>query len=210
MTKELFFVHPETPVTEAQAMLRREHIHRLPVIDTRSKSLVGIVTEKDLLYAAPSPATTLNVYEMTNLLSKLAVSKVMTKEVISTGPDELVENAARMMIDANIGGLPVVDGDGNLVGIVTETDVLKLFIEVFGTREPGLRAAVRVSDRPGTLARLGADVVEKGGNVISVGTWPGKTPADVVVILKVSGVDRDALLAALEPDVMEVIDVRET
>jgi len=210
MTTGLFLAHPDTPVTEAQAMMRREHIHRLPVVDRHTKRLVGIVTEKDLLYAAPSPATTLNVYEMNDLLSKLKVSAVMTRDVITVRPDDLVEHAARIMVDDDIGGLPVMDNDGFVIGIVTESDIFKLFIDLFGTRESGIRATLRVPDEPGKLAKLSADIVSHGGNIISIGTWPGNNPTNVVVVIKVRDMTREQFISSVEADTQEVLDLRET
>lgn len=210
MSTNLFVVHPKTPVTDAQEIMRREHIHHLPVIEERTKKLVGIVSEKDLIYAAPSPASTLDVYEMTRLLSKLSVSKVMTRELLTTGGNELVEDAARTMVDHDIGCLPVIDEAGDLIGIVTESDIFRLFIDLFGTRESGLRATLRIPEEPGEIARLGADISEHNGNIVSIGTWPGDKPTNAVCILKVSGMSRDELLSSVEKHILEVIDIRET
>jgi acetoin utilization protein AcuB len=208
MTHNPFTVFADTPMADAQALMRREHIHRLPVL-SREKKLIGIVSEKDLLYASPSPATTLNVYEMSNLLSKLKVDKVMTKEVVTVEEDTLVEDAARLMVDRNIGGLPVL-GDGNLVGIVTESDIFKLFIELFGTRRKGLRCTLLIPERVGELAALASAISERGGNIISVGTFPGEDPTNAIATLKVDQIEKEALLSACGPFVQEVLDVRET
>jgi acetoin utilization protein AcuB len=207
MTKNPFTVKESEPVTEAQAILQREKIHRLPVLD-RHDALAGIVSEKDLLYATPSPATTLNVYEMSNLLSKLKVSAVMTKEVITVSSSTPVEDAARLLVDNNIGGVPVVD-DGKLVGIVTESDLFRLLIDMFGTRHKGVRVTLRVPERPGELADATKAVAEAGGNLIALGTFSGNDMTNAVIILKAEGIEKDRLLAVLDPLVIEVIDVRE-
>ena len=210
MSDNLYTVHPDTPVTDAQDVMRREHLHHLPVVDGHSKRLVGIVSEKDLIYASPSPASTLDVYEMTRLLAKLTVRKVMTKTVLTCRPKDLVEDAARKMVDNDIGCLPVVDDDGYPVGIITESDVFRLFIDLFGTRERGLRATLRIPEEPGELAKLGSDVAGHGGNIISIGTWPGDKPTNAVCIIKVSGMDKDNFLSSVEKHILEVIDIRET
>ena len=191
-------------------MMRREHIHRLPVIDQHSKKLVGIVSEKDLIYNAPSPASTLNVYEMTNLLSKLKIGSIMTKKVITVRPKDLVEDAARIMVDNNIGGMPVLDDKGLVVGIITESDIFKLFIDLFGTREPGLRATLRIPEEPGEIAKLGEDIVAHNGNIISIGTWPGNNPTNAVCIIKVAGMTKEQFVSSVEKHILEVIDIRET
>lgn len=210
MSDNLYTVHADTPVTDAQDLMRREHLHHLPVVSDHNKKLIGIVSEKDLLYASPSPASTLDVYEMTRLLSKLVVSKVMTKQVLTAHPNDLVEDAARKMVDNDIGCLPVVDGNELPVGIVTESDMFRLFIDLFGTREKGLRATLRIPEEPGELAKLGSDVADHGGNIISIGTWPGDKPTNAVCIIKVSGMDKDSFISSVEKHIEEVIDIRET
>lgn len=208
MTHNPFTVFVDTPVTDAQALMRRERIHRLPVL-SQDKRLVGIVSEKDLLYASPSPATTLDVYEMANLLSKLKVEKVMTKDVVTVTQETLLEDAARIMVDSNIGGLPVMS-DGHLVGIVTESDIFKLFIELFGTRRRGLRCTLLIPERVGELASLASAIASAGGNIISLGTFPGEDATNAIATLKVDQIERDALLEACSPFVEEVLDMRET
>ena len=207
MTKNPFTINEHDPVTDAQALMRREKIHRIPVVNN-AKKLVGIVSEKDLLYASPSPATTLNVYEMSSLLSKLKVERVMTREVITVSPDTLVEDAARILVDNNIGGLPVLEHE-KLVGIVTESDLFRLLIDLFGTRAKGVRATLRVPERPGELADTTRVIADAGGNVISIGTFSGDDFTNAVMIVKVQGVGKEHLIELLRPLVVEVLDVRE-
>ena len=194
-------------VTDAQSLMKREKIHRLPVLDHRRK-LVGIVSEKDLLYAAPSPASTLSLYEMSNLLAKLKVEKVMTRELVTVTPSTLVEDAARVLVDNDIGGLPVMEGD-KLVGIVTESDLFRLLIDMFGTRRKGVRATLRVPERPGEIADMAKAISDAGGNIISMGTFPGNDLTNAVMIVKVEDIDKDKLLKILEPLIVEAMDVRE-
>lgn len=207
MTANPFTVGENDSVRDAQSLMQREQIHRLPVLNG-SKKLVGIVSEKDLLYATPSPATTLNVYEMSNLLSKLKVQSVMTRAPLTIGPETLVEDAARTLVDNNIGGLPVVE-NGTLVGIVTESDLFRLLIDLFGTRKSGVRATLRVPERPGELADTTRVIADAGGNVISVGTFSGNDLTNAVMTLKVEGITKEHLIAILEPMIVEVMDVRE-
>lgn len=207
MTHNPITIRPETTVTEAQAILKREKIHHLPVLD-KSNKLVGIVTEKDLLYASPSPATTLNVYEMSDLLSKLKIEKVMTKSVFTVTEDTLMEDAAHLMVDKNIGGLPVMRSD-ILVGIVTESDIFRLFIEFFGTRRKGFRVTALVPEERGKLAKMTSAIAERGGNIISVGTFLGDDVTSSVILVKVEDIEREKLQEALAPYVKEIIDFRE-
>ncbi len=206
MTAHPITVQEDTPVAEALSFMRQNRVRRLPVLDRRSR-LVGIVSEKDLLYASPSPATSLSVYEITYLLSKLKVKEIMTREVITVCPDCPLEEAARIMVDHKIGGLPVVE-DGRLVGIITETDLFKVFLEMLGAREQGLRATLSVEDRPGVLAGLTAEVARAGGDIVALGTFYGRDRTHGTITMKVRGVEENALRAALERTGAQVLDLR--
>jgi acetoin utilization protein AcuB len=208
MTRNPITIRPDTPVTEAQAMMKREKIHHLPVLD-KDEKLVGIVSEKDLLYASPSPASTLSVYEMSSLLAKLKVEKVMSKNILTASEDVPLEEAARMMADRGIGGLPIMRG-GSLVGIITESDLFRVFIELFGARQKGIRVSLTVSNVKGALARVSGAVTNAGGNILALGTFLGEDPSQGRVTLKVDGMSRDALVAALTPVAKSIDDVRET
>lgn len=207
MTQNPYTVEESDTVRDAQTIMEREKIHRLPVLN-HQKKLVGIISEKDLLKASPSPATTLTVYEMNNLLAKLKVEKVMSRKVVTIKPDTLVEDAARMLVDHNIGGLPVMDGE-KLIGIVTESDLFRLLIDLFGTRRKGVRLTLRIPERAGEMADMTKTITDAGGNIISLGTFPGNDVTNAVLILKVEDIGRDQLVRILEPLVVEVMDVRE-
>ena len=208
MTRNPITIRPDMPVTEAQALMKREKIHHLPVLD-KDEKLVGIVSEKDLLYASPSPASTLSVYEMTSLLAKLKVEKVMSRNVITVTEDVPLEEAARIMADKGIGGLPIVRGSA-VVGVITESDLFRVFIELFGARQKGIRISVTVPNVKGELAKVSAGVANAGGNIIALGTFLGEDPSVGRVTMKVDGMTRDALVALLRPMAKSIDDVRET
>ncbi|HEY3474839.1 MAG TPA: CBS domain-containing protein, partial [Anaerolineales bacterium] len=132
MSRPVICVSPEDPINEVLAMFRNEHIRRAPVM--QEGKLVGIVSERDLLNASPSSATTLSVWEMNYLISKVKVRNVMTKKVITVDADTPIEEAARIMADKKIGGLPVVS-NGKVVGMITETDLFKILLELMGARQ---------------------------------------------------------------------------
>lgn len=207
MTRNPITIRPDTPVTEAQAMMKREKIHHLPVLD-KDEKLVGIVSEKDLLYASPSPASTLSVYEMTSLLAKLKVEKVMSKSVFTVAEDVPLEEAARIMADRGIGGLPILRG-GALVGVITESDLFRVFIELFGARQRGIRISLTVPNVRGELAKVSGAVTGAGGNIIALGTFLGDDPSQGRVTMKVDGLDREALVRVLTPLAKSIDDVRE-
>ncbi|MGD8519178.1 MAG: CBS and ACT domain-containing protein [Anaerolineae bacterium] len=198
----------DVPITEALRVMRENQVRRLPVLDPDGR-LIGIVSEKDLLYASPSPATSLSIYEMHYLLSNLKVEELMTTDVITVTPDVPLEEAARVMADNKIGGLPVVEGN-MLVGIITETDIFKLFLELLGAREQGLRLTIEVPERKGEIARLTTKIAQLGGNILALGTFLGDDPTTGVVTLKVEDVPVDDLEHAMRDLDLEIRDARET
>jgi len=206
MTRNPLYIHPEMSVPDARAFMKKEKVGRLPVLD-KDNRLVGIVTERDLINASPSVATTLDMYEMSYLLSKLKVDKVMQKKVITVDENVVVEEAARIMVDNNISALPVMRGDA-LVGIVSDGDLYRLFINLFGARKVGVRVTCMLPDRPGVLHSITELIAEKKGNVISLVICDGADVNSRMCILKVSNIEREDLLAAIKPVAIEIIDVR--
>jgi acetoin utilization protein AcuB len=208
MSKNPYTISPETPVADALRRMREIHIRRFPVLDKGGK-LVGIVSEKDLLYASPSPATTLSMHEMHYLLAKLSVAEVMKRDVVTTTEDTPVEDAARIMTDRKIGGLPVVR-EGRLVGIITESDLFKLFQELLGARQRGVRLTMLIPEVRGTLAQITTAIAQQGGYIHALSTFLGEDPTNYLVTLKVADVPKDKLIEAMRPLAIKMVDVRET
>ncbi|MCD6442569.1 MAG: CBS domain-containing protein [Thermotogae bacterium] len=170
MTRKVITISPDTSFHDALKLMKDKKIRRLPVVE--NDKLVGIVTEKDLLYASPSMATTLDIWELHYLLSKLKVKEIMTKEVITVREDDSIVKAALEMAENKVGALPVLNEAGNLVGIITETDIFKIFIEMMGTRRNGMRYTFETEDRPGLIKDLSKIVYDSGGSIISFVTIP--------------------------------------
>jgi acetoin utilization protein AcuB len=206
MSRHPITITADVPIDEALKLMQAKKIRRLPVLDKKGK-LVGIVAEKDLLYASPSPVTSLSIYELHYLVSKIKVADVMTKDVITVGENTPLEEAARIMVDHKIGGLPVLRG-GALVGIITETDLFKIFLELLGAREAGVRVTMLVPERLGILATITRDIAEKGGNIISLGTFLGEDPTNSLITVKVAGVEQETLVSGMKALGMEIVDAR--
>ena len=207
MSKNPICTTPDTSVTDARALMTKEKVNKLPVLD-RDSRLVGILTKNDLARAAPSAATTLDMYEMGYLLSKLKVEKVMTKNPVTVQDDEVIEEAARIMADKDIGCLPVMKDD-LLVGIVTESDLFHKFIEMFGARHHGVRAMIEVDEKPGELAKVTNGIASIGGNIVSTVTSEGASVATRRVTCKVANTTLAALRAELEKANIAILDIRE-
>jgi acetoin utilization protein AcuB len=198
---------PDMSVTEALRMMKEKKIRRLPVLDSHGK-LVGIVSDKDLLYASPSPVTSLSVWEMNYLLAKLKVEEVMTHKVLTVTEDTPLEEAARIMADNKIGGLPVMR-DEALVGIVTETDLFKTFLDLLGARQPGVRVTALIAGAKGTLAKITNAIFSAGGDIVAFTQSKDATQTRWEVTLKVEDVSKDKLVEVLKPVVQVILDVRE-
>jgi acetoin utilization protein AcuB len=207
MSRPVISVTPETPINEALAMFREEHIRRAPVM--KDGKLVGIVSERDLLNASPSPVTTLSIWEMHYLISKVTINQVMSKKVITVDQDTPIEEAARIMADKKIGGVPVVSA-GKVVGIITETDLFKTFLELMGARQKALRVTATIEDKPGQLALLTKAIANCGGNFISFGMFSGPDANTRAVTFKVEGMKKNEIKEALEPIVVKFWDIRQS
>lgn len=209
MTQPPVTITEDTSIDRALQLMREKRIRRLPVLDKHGK-LVGMVSEKDLLYASPSPATTLSIYEVAYLLSRITVREVMSKELITVTEDTPLEEAARIMADNRIGGLPVVRGE-QVVGIITETDIFKILLEMLGARTDGVRLSLLVPEGKGVLAKITARIAEVGGNILALGTTLGKDSAHREIIIRVSDVPKETLVQALQHlDLpVKVLDARE-
>ena len=208
MTRNPVTVKDDTSLYDALKIMRENKVRRLPVLDKGGK-LVGIVSEKDLLYASPSPATSLSVWEINYLTSKITVRELMTKKVITVCEECPIEEAARTMVDNKIGGVPVMRGD-RLIGIITETDLFKAFLELLGAREQGTRFTLLVPEKKGMLAAMTRRVSEMGGNIVALGTFLGEDPSNRLITMKVQDVDKEELWPKLEELGVKLVDVRET
>lgn len=208
MTSPAVTITPETPFQDALKLMRDKKFRRLPVVDSAGK-IVGIVSERDMLHASPSPATSLSVWEVNYLLWKLKISDIMTHNVLTLQQDTPIEDAANLMVTHKIGGVPIVDDSGKVVGVITETDIFRAFVEMLGGGEHGLRLMVQVPAGSGTLAKLAGKIAEQGGVILSVGSMNRETDGAREVIIKVKGVTKDKLIPALESIGDHVVDARE-
>jgi acetoin utilization protein AcuB len=208
MTLNPVTITPDVSVTDALRLMSEKKIRRLPVLDGEGH-LVGIVSDRDLLQASPSPVTSLAIWEIHELLAKLTIEKMMTREVITVPEDTPLEEAARVMADSRIGGLPVMRGT-ELVGIISESDLFKTLLQLLGGRRPGVRITVATSGAKGTLAGITGAIFGAGGDIVGLGfselqgaegTW--------VNTFKVQGIPKDRLVEVVRSHVREILDVRE-
>jgi acetoin utilization protein AcuB len=208
MSSPAVTVTPDTAFPDALKLMREHRFRRLPVVD-KNGLLVGIVSERDLLYASPSSATSLSMWEIQYLLGRLHIEKIMTREVITTTPDTPVEDAARLMVAHKIGGLPVVDDGGDVIGVITETDIFQTFVEMFAAGHPGVRLTLEVPEGKGVLLQLCRIIFDLGGTIMSVGSFNGQGSDARGLVVKVRDVEGGALVRAFETLGDHVVDARD-
>lgn len=205
MSRPVIFVSPDDSISDILVMLKKEHIRRAPVL--KDGKLVGIVSERDLLNASPSSATTLSVWEMNYLISKVKIKNVMTKKVTTVTRDTPIEEAARIMADKKIGGLPVMDGE-RVVGMITETDLFKVFLELMGARDKGIRVTASIEDKPGELAKITKAIANAGGNFVSFGFFSGEDASTKILTFKVDGIKQAEIKSVLKDVIKKFWDIR--
>ncbi len=167
MTKKLITVDDETPIIKAFRIMKDNNIRRLPVM--RNEKLAGVITDRDLKEATPSKATSLDVHEIYSLLSEVKVKDIMSKDLLTIGPDESIEKAAMLMLNKKISGLPVIEA-GNLTGVITQTDIFKALVDISGLTRGGIKIAVELPDVPGTTQEVINTIRAHNGRILSVMT----------------------------------------
>lgn len=153
MTKDVISVESDVSMMKVSKLMKEKHIRRLPVVDA-GKKLLGIVTDRDIKEASPSKATTLDIHELYYLLSEIKVKDIMTVKPFTVTADNTIEKAALMMMEKRVGGLPVVDEKGVVVGIITESDIFKVLISITGAKYGGVQLALKLPNTQGSLKEV--------------------------------------------------------
>ncbi|MEO6325492.1 MAG: CBS and ACT domain-containing protein [Thermoanaerobaculia bacterium] len=196
MTRYPATIELDQPVGKAIQLLKERKVRRLPVL--RDGKLVGIVTDRNLKEAQPSQATSLDIWELHFLLEKLKVSDVMSKRLFTIAPDDTIEKAAMIMLEKKVGGLPVVDAAGALVGMLTQGDVFRALVDVTGVKFKKTRVSLLLPDEAGSIREL-ADACRLHGKIISILVSYNQVPAGMrEVIMRIDTSDARALKADLE------------
>ena len=167
MTQDVITVTPDTSMMKASKILKENRIRRLPVVDAEGR-LIGIVSDRDIKEASPSKATTLDMHELYYLLSEIKVKDIMTRDPFTVRAEDTVETVALNMIEKRIGGLPVIDDGGKLVGIISDSDVFKVLITITGVRHGGVQFAFELENTPGTLKPIVDTLREHNARIISI------------------------------------------
>ena len=196
MSKSPITIKRDDSFQTALNLLRQGGVRHLPVLE--GKKLVGILTDRDLRQASPSPATSLSIYEIKYLLNKIVVEDLMVKDVITVPPATTIESAAKLLYEHKIGALPVVDEKEELLGIITETDILETFVETTGLGKPSSRIEVEMEDKPGALAKVAQLIKIHDVNIISVMTIPATTKTKRIVVFRLATTNPSAVRNEIE------------
>ena len=167
MTKHPITMTSSATVGEVDRIMKKNKIHRMLIVD--EDKLVGYLSDRDVMRVAPSPATSLSKFEIRELLDKLSVKDIMQKKVVTVSEDATIEEAALIMYQNKVGGLPVISQVGKVVGIITATDILKTFLEVMGLPSGGkIRMTLEVENKIGVMADITKIIANSGINIDSL------------------------------------------
>ena len=167
MTTEAISVQPDTSLSRCQKLMKEHGVRRLPVVDD-SNRVIGIISDRDVKSASPSKATSLEVHEIQYLLAEVKAKDIMTSNPICVKSNESISKVALIMLDKKIGGMPVVDDDNHLLGIITDQDLFKLLVEITGVRQGGVQLNFVISDAPGSMRVLFDTLRERRARILSV------------------------------------------
>jgi acetoin utilization protein AcuB len=205
MTKDPITVTPDTLAIEAQKLMKDHHIRRLPVVE--KGKLVGIVTFRNLIEAAPSSATSLSIHELNYLIMKIKVKDLMKKKVIAVSPEDTVIDAIVLGTEKGMGGFPVVDEKGYLLGIVTETQIARAMVQLFGTNvKQEIIALENVDLQTGTLGKIVSLIEKLGVTVMSVFSIPRRTTDLLRMYVRIKSDRKDEVVAELKKAGYEIAD----
>ena len=165
MSKDVITVNVNDPIIDAIKLLKHNKIGRLPVM--KKGKMVGIVTDRDVKRASASDAVSLEIHELLYLLSKVKIEGIMSKPPITVPPDYTIEETAEVLLENKISSTPVVDDQGQLVGIITQNDLFRALISLTGERKKGIQFAFKVEDRPGSTKEL-ADIIRNYNGRLAV------------------------------------------
>lgn len=213
MNNKVITVEARDSMQYAMKLMKENDIRMLPVMSTGK--LVGVITDRDLKRASASDATTLEIHEYIYLLSKIKVKDIMAKEPITVPFDYTVEETAQVLLDNKISGVPVVDHRGQVLGVITQTDLFKVMVSLTGLKKRGIKFAFRLEDKPGSIKEVADLIREHGGRIATILTsYDGVKEGYQKVYIRMYGVDRAKLPTLKEKlkakgDFLYMVDLRE-
>lgn len=206
MTKNLITINANDVISKAAEIMAEKKLHRLPVL--QDGQLVGLVTKGKITSSTSGGATSLSIFELNYLLNRTSVKEVMIKkkDLITISSDKLMEDAADMMLRHDIGCLPVVD-NGELVGILTQNDLFKAFLDILGYNRKGSRIDVHVPDTLGVLGEVSKVFVANNANITNFTVYRNNDDTTADLILRSDLLETDQLVEDLNNNGFKVNSV---
>ena len=209
MSRPVVTVDENNSMQTGTLLLKKHEIRMLPVM--KNNKLTGIITDRDLKKASASEATTLEIHELLYILTKIKVKDIMTKDPITVPVDYTVEETAEVLLKHKISGVPVIDKEGAVVGVITQTDLFRVIISLTGVGKKGIQFGFKLEDRPGSIKEV-ADVIRAYGGILT--SYKGAPEGYRWVYIRMHGIDRSRI-ENLKQDLLEkapllyVVDHRE-
>jgi len=213
MSKDVITVDVDDSMQNAIYILQEHNINILPVME--NGNIVGIITDRDLKKASPSDATTLDMHELLYLISKIKVRNLMKKTVYTIPPDLTIEEAAAILLEKRISGLPVVDEKNQLIGIITRSDLFRVIISLTGLGKKGVQLAVRIKDMPGPIKEIRELISVYGARTACIlSSGDNAPPGYLHIYFRVYQIDREKLPSLIKEiekkgSMLYVVDHRE-
>lgn len=204
MTKNPICIDVNAKISDVVDVMNEHHLHRLPVV--KGKKLAGLVTESMISKKGAFSSTSLSIYELNYLLSKTSVDAIMVKDVITIHEDRYLEDAALLMFKHDIGCLPVVNDDNDIVGILTSNDVLSSFLDILGYRTSGSRVCIEVKDEIGTIGDISKIFVDNNCNISHLGVY-NQHNGYSDIIFRIDTLQTDQLAKDLEANGYKVLNI---
>jgi acetoin utilization protein AcuB len=205
MVKDVITTEKDAKISEVLDLMRYHKIHRIPVVDENDK-LVGLITE-GMIAGQNSPATSLSIYELNYLLSKTAVKTVMVRKVVSIHENDLMEEAAEKLLKHDIGCLPVIDEEGKVVGILTQNDIFKAFLDVLGWNKETSRLITSTPEGVGRLQKMTSIFAQANVNIANLGVYKHDEDNVAYMVVRVDGPnDLEPVIDMLEKEDFHVLE----
>ena len=209
MTKNPVTVTPDTSVSKVLELMQKGHFHRVPVVDENGV-LQGLITEGVVTEASGQNTTSLSIFELNYLLSRTSVKEIMIKDVKTVTENQFVEQAAQLMLDARINVLPVVDDENKVIGIITEKDIFKTFVDLLGLKQQGTKFVIKMENKPGLLAKAASLLAENDANVEALGVYQNEERGAEFFVKATGTIEVEAMTKILKENGLNVTVVVQT
>lgn len=208
MTAHPVTISKETSLLDALEIMGKNHFHRLPVVE--NGKLIGLVTEGLVDETSGRDKTSLSIYELNYLLSRTTAADIMITDVKTVSPDAWIEEASQLMLDSAINALPVVNEENEVMGLITEKDLFRAYLDVMGYKRRGTRFVIKMDDKPGEFARLCGLFAKEDANIENIGLYHSEERGVEAVVRATGEVSVEDMTKVLEDGGYQLLSVWQT